>query len=98
MRRSLVCLAAVLASCGYTRTPVHPLAPRTERSIRLYDHSLPSCPFREVGSVAGRSYRELQGAAFRLHANAVIMEPEGENQRTARHGTAVQFTRADCQQ
>jgi hypothetical protein len=100
MRLPLVCLGAALAlsACGSTQTPVHPLAPRSERSIRLYDHSIPRCPFREVGSVSGRTYRELQTMAFRLHANAVIMEPEGENQRTVRRGTAVQFTRPGCMQ
>ncbi|HEX6367718.1 MAG TPA: hypothetical protein VF006_02220 [Longimicrobium sp.] len=89
--------ALVLGACGQVRSSgVHELAPRSERYIRLYDHSVPECPFREVGNVSGRSYREIQAAAFRLHANAVILEPAPATQ-SARSGTAVQYTRADCQ-
>lgn len=90
--------ALLLAACGgpVRSSAVHELAPRNERYIRLFDHSLPQCPFREVGAVSGRGYREIQAAAFRLHANAVILEPAPPTQQ-ARSGSAVVYTRADCQ-
>ena len=100
MRLLNVTLAAavLLAACGgpVRSNGVHELAPKNERYIRLFDHSIPQCPFREVGTVSGRTYREIQAAAFRLHANAVILEPAPATQQ-ARSGSAVQYTRADCQ-
>lgn len=96
MRVSLLCAALALAACGpVTSRGVHELAPKSDREIRLYDHQMPECPFREVGGVSGRTYREIQLAAFRLHANAVLLEPAPATQQ-ARSGTAVQFTNPDC--
>ncbi|MBW3571190.1 MAG: hypothetical protein KY467_08790 [Gemmatimonadetes bacterium] len=107
MRASIVCLAALaLAACGPPRSiresrgPT--LEPRSARAIRVYEHAVPRWPYRDVGRVSGRSYREFQSAAFRLRANAVILEPRrpgtlGGSDGT-RAGTAVAFTRVDCQQ
>jgi hypothetical protein len=105
MRISLGCLAAAaaLTACapaqpGRGTTSVPALEPSSPNAIWVLEHRTPRCPFREVGRVSGRTYRQLQDAAFRLHANAVIMEPEGSNQGGIRYGTAVQYTRADCKE
>ena len=103
MRISTVTLAVVMAAaaCGQARgnrqAQIPTLEPRSERSIRVYNHETPRCGFREVGSVSGDTYRDLQAAAFRLRANAVILSAAGYNAMPLT-GMAVQFTRADCQQ
>jgi hypothetical protein len=105
MRYALALLTAALAACGPGRssnTPNVPtLEPRSENSIRIYRGTVPRCGFREVGTVSGSNYRDLQSQAFRLHANAVILDPQGGAGRiggTGTSGTAVAFTRADCMQ
>ena len=101
MRRilPLVVLMAV-AACGQARgnrqAQIPTLEPRNERSIRVYNHETPRCGFREVGSVSGRTYRDIQAAAYRLRANAVILSAAGFG-ATPLTGMAIQFTRADCQ-
>jgi hypothetical protein len=101
MRTSLACLAlmAALAGCGPSlgdpREPT--LRPRNERYVRLYLHTIPRCPFREVGGVWGRTYRDIRSAAFRLHANAVLLEPGAASNEARLQGTAVQFTNVECQ-
>jgi hypothetical protein len=103
MRTSIACLAMLtaLAACGPSlggrgsREPT--LRPRNERYVRLYMHTLPRCPFREVGGVWGRTYRDVRTAAFRLHANAVLLEPTSAPGEVRLQGTAVQFTSVDCQ-
>lgn len=105
MRVFPVCLAALaaLTACGPAHgmrqaSSVPTIEPGSPNAIWVLEHRTPRCPFREVGRVSGRTYRQLQDAAFRLHANVVIMEPEGSNQGGVRYGTAVQFTRADCKE
>jgi hypothetical protein len=102
MRTSLVCLAAVtaLAACGgpLRSHTVSPLATSRPSGIWILENRTPRCPVREVGRVSGPTWRALQNAAFRLKADAVILEPEGGNSRVVRYGTAVQYTRADCKE
>jgi hypothetical protein len=105
MRLPLVCLAALaaLTACGPARgaretNAVPTLEPRSERFIRVYEGTTPRCGFREVGPVSGGDYRAVQSAAFRLHANAVILDPQSARVGGVLSGTAVAFTRADCQQ
>lgn len=104
MRLSLVApgIAMVLAACGAAQSAppsgVPTLEPRNEDAIRLYEGSTPRCGFRVVGNVAGRDYRELKSRAFRLHANAVILDPMQPSGSGGPSGMAVAFTRADCQQ
>ena len=104
MRLSLASLGALiaLAACGAaTSAPpsgVPTLEPRNERSIRIYDGTTPRCGFRVVGDVAAANYRDLQARAFRLHANAVILNQQAANGSGGVSGMAVAFTRADCQQ
>lgn len=102
MRPAILVLAAALAlaACG----PVPPaskvptLEPRSEDAIRVYQGTTPRCGFRDVGNVAGRDYRELRSRAFRLRANAVILDPQRASGGYGLSGMAVAFTRADCQQ
>ena len=109
MRLSLVCLAALaaLTACGPARgarqsNAVPTLEPRSANSVRIYQGAVPRCGFREVGMVSGRTYRDLQSVAYRLHANAVILDPQVGSGRIGGgpglSGTAVAFTRADCMQ
>ncbi len=101
MRTSLARLVILtaLAGCGPSlgdpREPT--LQPRNERSVRLYLHTVPRCPFRDVGGVWGRTYRDIRSAAFRLHANAVLLEPVAAANEVRLQGTAVQFTSVECQ-
>lgn len=102
-RHLLACLALLaLAACGPARSSemadVPTLEPRSERFIRVYEGTMPRCGFREVGPVSGGDYRAVQSAAFRLHANAVILDPQSARVGGVLSGTAVAFTRADCQQ
>ena len=109
--RHLVCLAAALAltACGTAasaepsarRGPsaVPSLEPRSESAVRIYNGTTPRCGFRDLGNVSGRNYRDLQSRAFRMHANAVILDPQRSNAGgVGLSGMAVAFTRADCQQ
>ncbi|HEX2077332.1 MAG TPA: hypothetical protein VHG08_06470 [Longimicrobium sp.] len=104
MRPAIVCLAALaLATCGQARgtretNTVPTLDVRSPRHVRLYIGEMPRCGFREVATVSGRNYRELQDRAFQLRANAVILETGAENRGAPYTASAVQFTRADCQQ
>lgn len=103
---ALVLLAVVLAACGPGRSgprtaDVPTLEPRNANAVQVYERGPPRCGFREVGTVSGSTYRDLQSAAFRLHANAVIVDPQGGAGRIGNSvmtATAVAFTRADCQQ
>jgi hypothetical protein len=47
--------------------------------------------------VWGRTYRDIRSAAFRLHANAVLLEPVAASNEVRLQGTAVQFTNVECQ-
>lgn len=99
----LACLALLaLAACGPARgsetADVPTLEPRGERFVRVYEGTTPRCGFREVGPVSGRDYRAVRSAAFRLRANAVILDPQSARVGGALSGMAVAFTRADCQQ
>lgn len=103
IRRAIVTLAVLTAAaaCGPARgarqSQVPTLEPRGSNYVRVYANETPRCGFREVGSVTGDSYRDIQAAAFRLRANAVILSTAGYNAMPLT-GMAVQFTRADCQQ
>jgi hypothetical protein len=103
MRRSLVSLgvAMVLAACGPATPPpndIPSLEPRNEDAIRIYSGTTPRCGFREVGQVSGMNYRQLRSHAFRLRANAIILDPQRFGGGVGTSGMAVAFTRADCQQ
>jgi hypothetical protein len=97
MRSLLLSLSAavVLAGCGSAYQP-REHGPRSPKYVVLYERSMPTCPYREVGHVSagGSGIRE---AAFRLRADAVIMEPRGPGDLKV-SGTAIQFTQADCRQ
>ncbi|HEU0301726.1 MAG TPA: hypothetical protein VFR37_19895 [Longimicrobium sp.] len=102
MRFSLVCLgiAMAFASCGPARGARDlgrdpSLAVRSPREVRIYLNSEPRCGYREAGTVMGRSYGELRTAAFRLGANAVIVERERYH-RVGVEGAAVRFTFPRC--
>ncbi len=100
----IVCLAALaLTACGQARgtretNTVPTLEVRSPRHVRVYMQGVPRCPFREVGTVSGRNYRELQQHAYRLRANAVILDAGSQYSNSGYSASAVQFTRADCQQ
>lgn len=103
MRFSLVCLGIAMAftACGPARGVSSldrdpSLAVRSPGEIRIYTRSAPRCGYRELGKVMGRGYGELRTAAFRLQANAVIVERE-RYQRVGVEGTAVRFIFAGCQ-
>lgn len=103
MRLSLLSLAAAaaLAACGPGRagetSAVPSLEPRSPSRIMVYQGSTPRCGFRQVGTVVGQTYREIQAAAFRLRANAVILEPQNQTRANILEGAAVQFTSPGCQ-
>lgn len=100
-RRAAFTFLAALAACGPARgsqmANVPTLEPRSERYIRVYEGTTPRCGFREVGPVSGQDYRAVQSAAFRLRANAVILDPQSARVGGVVSGMAVAFTRADCQ-
>lgn len=104
MRWFLASLGALVAAaaCGPAvsapPSDVPTLEPRNEQAIRIYDGTAPRCGFRVVGDVAAANYRDLQSRAFRLHANAVILNPRRADGGGGVSGMAVAFTRADCQQ
>lgn len=105
MRAAIVCLAGLaVAACApapsRTRSvdTVPTLEVRSPRHARLYVEGVPRCPFREVATVAGNNHRELQAHAYRLRANAVILETGGRYSNANISGSAIQFTRADCQE
>jgi hypothetical protein len=95
MRSLTLSLAAalVLAGCGSAYQP-REAGPRSPKYVVLYEGSMPTCPYREVGHVSGGG-SGIREAAFRLRADAVIMEPRGPRELTV-SGTAIQFTQADC--
>ncbi|WP_420127554.1 hypothetical protein [Longimicrobium sp.] len=100
MRISILFLAAAmtLAGCGTRQGPAARLEPRSASSIRIYQNQLPTCPFRDVGHVQGRGIQDVQLAAYRLHANAVLMEAVEGAPRDGVPiiGTAIQFLSVDC--
>ena len=106
MRIPIVCLAALaVAACtpaNYSRTRSVEYAPslevRSPGHVRVYMEGPPRCPFREVGTVAALTYEGLQQQAFRLRANAVILETGSKYSNSGHAGQAVQFTRPDCQE
>jgi hypothetical protein len=102
MRLSLVCLgiAMALAACGpargahsLNRDPL--LAVRSPGDVRLFVDRAPRCGYRRVRTVTGRSHGELRTAAFRLQANAVIVERD-RYRRVGVEGMAIRFTSARC--
>ncbi|HEX2210038.1 MAG TPA: hypothetical protein VHG93_20345 [Longimicrobium sp.] len=106
MRLSIVsfAVAVMLAACGPAVAPpsdVPSLEPRNADAVRIYWNRVPRCGFRDVGNVSGRDYRDLKARAFRMHANAVILDAQhsgGRGGGAGLSGMAVAFTRADCQQ
>lgn len=87
-----------LAACGQARGAretdrVPTLEVRSPREVRLFIGRMPRCGFREVGRVANGPYRQMQEEAFRLHANALIIQSYASDQ-----AIAVQFTSPACQQ
>lgn len=103
MRRFVASLGVLIVAACAPATSAPPsgvptLEPRNERAIRIYDGTSPRCGFRVVGDVAAANYRDLQARAFRLHANAVILNPQRPDGGGGMSGMAVAFTRADCQQ
>jgi hypothetical protein len=104
MRIVLVSLGIVmaLAACGPAQSgppsDIPTLEPRSARFVRIYRSTTPRCGFRDLGTVAGRTPRDLQARAFQVHANAVILENAGYGDGGYMRGMAVAFTRADCQE
>lgn len=102
MRAPIICLAALaLAACGSASASHQAesdpsLGARSPSRIIVYQGQVPRCAFREVGSVVGQTYREIQAAAYRLRANAVILEPRTQTQPSVLEGSAVQFTTPGC--
>lgn len=98
MRSAIVCLAALaLAACGQARgtrqtDTVPTLQVRSPREVRLFVGQVPRCGFREVGRVGNGPYRQMQEEAFRLRANALIIQSYASDQ-----AIAVQFTSPACQ-
>ena len=105
MRFLVICIAAAvgLTACGQAagarqargETAVPTLEVRSPRQVRVYTGTPPRCPVRDAGTVWGRSYRDLQTAAYRLRANAVLVDQHQYGGQMT--GMALQFTRADCQ-
>ena len=104
MRLSIVgiALAAALGACGSAQSAppsdVPTLEPRSARAVRIYSGTTPRGGFRDLGTVTGRTYRDLQARAFQMHANGVILDNAGYGQAGYTQGMAIAFTRADCQQ
>jgi hypothetical protein len=105
MRASIVCLAALaVGACtpapSRTRSTSYmpTLDVRTPGHVRVYTQGMPRCPVRDVGTVAGLTYEDLQTQAFRLRANAVILETGSAYSNSGHSGLAVQFIRSDCQE
>jgi hypothetical protein len=104
MRISLIGIAVVtaLAACAPAQSgppsDIPSLEPRSARAVRLYRGTTPRCGFRDLGTVAGRTPRDLQARAFQVHANAVILDNAGYGEGGYMRGMAVAFTRADCQE
>lgn len=104
MRLSIVgiAIAAALAACGSAQSAppsdVPSLEPRSARAVRIYRGTTPRCGFRDLGTVTGRTFRDLQARAFQMHANGVILENAGYGEGGYTRGMAFAFTRADCQQ
>ncbi|HEX6367716.1 MAG TPA: hypothetical protein VF006_02210 [Longimicrobium sp.] len=104
MRPSLVSLglATWVAACGPAASAppsdVPSLEPRSARSVRIYSGTTPRCGFRDLGTVTGRTLRDLQTRAFQMHANAVILENAGYGDTGYTRAMAIVFTRADCQE
>lgn len=97
-RGAIAFLAALaLAACGQARgaretTTVPTLEVRSPREVRLFIGQMPRCGFREVGRVANGPYRQMREEAFRLRANALIIQRYASDQ-----AIAVQFTSPACQ-
>jgi hypothetical protein len=102
MRISVVCLGVVLAlaACGPIDPPSNAptLQPRSERHVRFYQGTQPRCGVRDLGHIEAGTFRELQSRAFRMHANAVILDPRTSRGTGGFSGMAVAFTRVDCQE
>lgn len=100
MRLSLVGLgiAMALTACGPIDPPSNAptLEPRSERHIRFYQGTQPRCGVRDLGHIEAEAFRELQSRAFRMRANAVIMDPRTSRGSGGFSGMAVAFTRVDC--
>lgn len=71
---------------------------RSPGHVRVYMEGPPRCPFREVGTVTGLTYEDLQQQAYRLRAHGVILETGSKYSNSGHAGQAVQFTQADCQE
>jgi hypothetical protein len=99
MRIAITCLAALaLAACagspraGQGDDTIPTLEVRSPRQVRVFVGQVPRCGFREVDRVANGPYRQMREEAFRLRANALILQSYGSDQ-----AIAVQFTSPGCQ-
>lgn len=98
MRALLLFVAlATLAACG-SSAPPPPNAGLNPRYVRFYESRLPECPVRDVGTVWGRSLRELRRAAISLRAHAVILNRRNPDSTEPYEGSAVVFVREGCYQ
>jgi hypothetical protein len=88
---SLIALA--LAACGPANTPARSPHPHA-REVRIYQDRFPRCDVRTVGSVRGRTHRDIERAAARLYADAVVLEPGTKPLQ----GVAVVFVHEGCYQ
>lgn len=88
-------LAAFAAACGSGSSPPRS-GPSTPREVRVYQSSLPRCPVREVGSVRGRTLRDIRRAAMQLRAHAVLLDRRNPDSTEPHEGSAVVFLREGC--
>jgi hypothetical protein len=99
MRISIAILAAVLSLAACSKRPLtRGPEPGSASSVLLFDNEVPECPYREAGSVSGRTVRDIKSAAFAMRANAVLLEPSPGVSRGGQplEGTAIQFLSANC--
>lgn len=95
MRAPVLCIVTCLvltSACIRGSAPSSATGPARASAVRVYNRTVPRCPVREVGPVQGRTIRELQQAAMRLRADAVLMDPFIPGPRgtvSAYTGTAV---------
>jgi hypothetical protein len=99
MRISIAILAAVLTTVACSQQPPsRGVEPSSARYVLLLSNDVPECPYRELGTVTGRTARDIRTAAFAMRANAVLLDATPGVTRGGEPyaGTAIQFLSRDC--